>query len=440
MSSIYAQAMAGDSPPRVRVDWQVENDGDVRIFALHSGQSVPVRGAEPIREVLAGTSGAVYDYECPFGIPVRYLIVAGGGSRAVSPAVVLNPSAFYPNDQDWSTDRGAVWLRHLSIPQLSLPIDLANAESPVFKQARSVVDVLNRRSPIVVSDGRRKQLTSTLDIRTWSEEESARIREILADNSVLLLSVPAGERWGITHWYVAVGDVTEERLWQEWAPFEGRVFHLPVEVVDRPVGGTVYPDCSYWSEQRNTSSYFDLNEKHHTYAAMTSCDVTSGPPPSTGVYGLMRYTSPLETQVAGAVRGPDWYQPLNWTGYTFQVPPGGDTYKFVAQYSVQSSQAPMQFWLLLGQGPALPLLADVGPLSYSLADDPIGTLTQLRVVINYPVSLTAGTWSVSYAINSDQTWIEGGTLDPTDPAANDGVWIYQRGYPLDPGTPDPSSF
>ncbi len=264
------------TPPRVRLDVTADADAAVRIVRIDPRSATPVRGTDEPYALVAGQTVTLYDYEVPFGMPVRYLATDAEGKSTASTKVTVNPVNFYPNDVGFTTTRGAVWLRHLTIPKLSMPVDLSNAESPTFKQARSVVDVLNRRSPIVVSDARRKRLTTTLDIRTWSLEESAQLREMLSDNSVLLLDVPDGERWGITHWYIAVGDVTEERLWQEWAPFEGRVFHLPVEMVDRPTGGTVYPECCYWSEQRNKATYFDLNEAHPTYAQMTVCAVPGG--------------------------------------------------------------------------------------------------------------------------------------------------------------------
>ena len=270
MAFVTVTPMPDATPPRMRVQLGWDTTTEVTVSRRDTDRSRPVWGAEPL-SVDGGTGPLLYDYECPFGLPVVYEATGADGTFAVSESTVLSPTAFYPNAEGWSTERGAVWLRHLTNPVLSMPIDLANAESPVFKQTRSVVDVLNRRTPIVVSDGRRKELTSTLDVRTWSLDEAAQLRALCADNSVLLLTVPAAERWGITQWYVSVGDLTEERLWQEWAPFEGRVFHLPVEVVDRPAGGNVYAECSYWSIGNGVPSYLALAENHNNYAALASC-------------------------------------------------------------------------------------------------------------------------------------------------------------------------
>lgn len=270
MSSISAEAVANQSPPWNQITLSWDGPEPVTILRRDPDRSRPVRGAEPVNN--GGLFLIVNDYEAPFGVPVVYEAVGSESrSTAVSASVTLNPENWYPNDQGFFTNRGAVWLRHLTKVGLSMPIDLFNAESPVFKQTRSVLDVLDRRTPIVIADGRRKQLTSTLDIRVWSLEEGDRLKALLEDNSVLLLTVPAAERWGITQWYVTVGDVTEERLWQEWAPFEGRVFHLPVEIVERPSGGRVYSTCTYWSEQQRHASYLELAESYPSYAEMSIC-------------------------------------------------------------------------------------------------------------------------------------------------------------------------
>jgi len=278
------------TPPRAVVSLSWGAATQVRVFRRDPDRSRPVRGCEPLQ--LTGATATVHDYEVPFGVGVCYEAVDDDGQTAVSATVNMFPTAFYPNDQGWSTSRGAVWLRHLTNPRLSMPIDLANAESPVFKQSRTVLDVLNRPEPVVLTDGNRKTFTTTLDVRTWSLEEADRLRALLADNTALLLSVPPRERWGLTSHYIAVGDVTEDRLWQEWAEYEGRVFHLPVEIVERPVGGKIYADCSYWSAQQSVASYLDLAARYNTYAQLATC--TPATAPGTFPPGGVTYTQLLD--------------------------------------------------------------------------------------------------------------------------------------------------
>ncbi len=437
------------SPPRLRIQTFTStvldpetNDfvaSDLRVERVDAAGACVVRGADPVSNKTSVFS--VFDYECPFGVPVRYVVTdLGTGQRVTSSTVTLSPTGFYPNNVGFTTTRGAVWLKHLSDTALSMPIDLANAESPQFKQTRSVVDVLNRRTPIVVADARRKNLTSTLDIRTWSLEEAARVREILADNSVLLLDVPAGERWGITHWYIAVGDVTEERLWQEWAPFEGRVFHLPVEIVDRPTGGVVYPACCYASEQRGKGSYYDLNAAHPTYAQLTSCYVPPPPDPDpdpldpggTSKPGLKMFSSAIEgDDEDGAVRGPGYWQstPEDWGPNTFTVDdPDGEEIWFFAQYNVRSSQQPMTLAILLTEAPTFPAAGQVGPLVSSTTEDPISQHTLISVVTPDPLLVPQGTYRATYVVYSNGTWIEAPRFDSTEIRYASGVFLYSRNY------------
>ncbi len=442
------------SPPRLRIQTFTStvldpetNDfvaSDLRVERVDAAGACAVRGADPVSNKSSVFS--VFDYECPFGVPVRYVVTdLATGQRVTSSTVALTPTGFYPNTVGFSTTRGAVWLKHLSDTALSMPIDLSNAESPQFKQTRSVVDVLDRRSPIVVADAKRKNLTSTLDIRTWSLEEAARLREILADNSVLLLDVPAAERWGITHWYVAVGDVTEERLWQEWAPYEGRVFHLPVEIVDRPTGGVVYPACCYASEQRGKGSYYDLNAAHPTYAELTSCYVPPPPPPDpdpldpgdTDKPGLRLFTSALDDETEGMVRGPGYWQssPQQWNPNTFTVDdPDGEEIWFYAQYNIRSSEQPMTIAILLAEGTTFPLAGQVGPLVSSSTEDPITQQMLIGVTSNGPLLIPPGTYTVVYLLYSDGTWIEAERLDGSGlPRYASGVFLYSRNYAYHPG-------
>lgn len=276
MGQITGADGGGNLPPRMilALSWD-SDDTDVTILRNDpDGVARPVRGAEPLHLDAGVTSWSGEDYEAPFYDQVTYLAMSGS-TVLVSTTVSCNPP-FYANDLGWYSNQSSPWLKHLTIPALSMQVDVANAESPVYAQTRSVQTVLNRRSPIVLADAKRKNPTTTIDIRTWSLPEAAKLRALLADNSILLLDVPGSDGWGMDHQWIAVGDVTEERLWQEWAPYPGRVFHLPVEYVDRPAGGGVYPLCSYWSEDNASNTYAQFDTHYATYAALSSCTVNAG--------------------------------------------------------------------------------------------------------------------------------------------------------------------
>lgn len=267
------------TPPNVGLVLTWDTDAKVTVSRRDPDLARGVRGCEPVT-VTAGVPVTLADYEAPLSTDVVYEAVDEAGKYAVSGTARNTATLGYPNNVGWEgSPRGAVWLKHLTIPALSMPVDLSNADSPGFKQTRTVLEPLNRRDPIVLADTKRKYPTTTLDVRTWSLEEATSLRRLLADSSVLLLQVPAGERWGLGNVYVAVADVTEERLWQEWAPFEGRVFHLPVEVVERPSGGTLFPACCYWSKQDGQASYLAFDTQYGNYAKLGACDVNAVAPP-----------------------------------------------------------------------------------------------------------------------------------------------------------------
>lgn len=274
-----------NNPPRVLLSlaWDID-DTDVTITRRDPDGPRPVRGAEPLHLPAGSTTWTGYDYEAPFGPSVVYEARGADGTTVTGGPVTCTPG-YYPNNQGWTGTHGAVWLRHLTNPALSMPIDLANAESPAYGQTQTTVAVLNRASPIVLTDTRRKNPTTTLDVRVWSQAEADALRELLSDNSVLLLGVPASQKWGLAHSWIAVGEVTEERLIQEWAGFEPRVFHLPVQIVDRPVGGALYPSCCYWWVDRRAVTYLQVAEQYATYAELAACTAPT-PTPDTSVLML----------------------------------------------------------------------------------------------------------------------------------------------------------
>lgn len=219
-----AEPQPGNTPPRVRIDfdWPGASD-EAWIMRLDpDGRQRPVRLAEPAP--LVGGTWTGFDYEAPFGVPVRYLARVGGTIVATTDALTL--------------DVDQAWLRHPGVPDLSMPMrcTVAEFQPEQLRASRGVFDVVGASYPIVITDGARKSAESGMVLRTETANELARLRAIIADCSVLLLSIPPSWEWGITHDYVSIGDVQIARQLQ-YGPDQTRDISVPYTVVGRPAGG-----------------------------------------------------------------------------------------------------------------------------------------------------------------------------------------------------------
>ena len=212
-------------PPRVRLD-VVDADApaveSVTVTRLDpDGRIVPVRTFDGNPLDLTGGPGLIYDYEAPFGAPVRY-------SSQESPATV---------SAEVTVDEQRVWLIHPGVPALSMPVNVAEFGKRSRPVARGVHRPMSRRYPVVQTDGRRKAAEAVLELNTFTLSERAAFETLTDDAATLLLNVPAGFGWGVGAEYVDLGDLDEERL-IIWAGQPRRLQTLPYLVVDRPVGGS----------------------------------------------------------------------------------------------------------------------------------------------------------------------------------------------------------
>lgn len=157
------------------------------------------------------------------------------------------------------------WLVHPGVPGLSVKLNKITGLAPrVSVVNRGVFQPYGRKTPIVVSDGRRKAPTSQLQVRTSSLAEKTAMNALLDDASVLLLNIPASLGWGVANEYVSLGDVEEARQLDEGAdPY--RVWTAPYQVVDRPIGGS-----------QSTRTYADVLAVYGTYQTVRSGYSTYG--------------------------------------------------------------------------------------------------------------------------------------------------------------------
>lgn len=253
---------ASNSPPRVRLN--ITDTGTPNVTATTvtrldpDGRTRPVRTADgnPLTLTTSGSNrvGLLYDYEVPFGAPVTY-------STLESPTVLAAPVTVAVT---------RVWLIHPGVPELSTTITVAALGPRARKVQQGVFYPMGRGAPVVQTDGARKAAEYTLSVLTMTENERAKLDQILADAGPLLLNVPSSKGWGITYEYLAVGDVSENRQ----SPFAGeplRVTEMACTVIERPVGGS-QSERTYVDVLAINATYASLMPKYNTYL-----DLLAGP-------------------------------------------------------------------------------------------------------------------------------------------------------------------
>ncbi len=238
--TLTATAVAAGDPPRVDLSLSWAGAEEITVQRVDpDGRTRPVRNAEPADLTSGAWAGS--DYESWFGESTVYQ--ATSGSATIDAAAV-------------SLDVDTVWLRHPGTPTLSQQIRFEGWSDLVRPVTQAVLEPLGRLYPIVVTDGKRKSPRTTMTVRALTLTELDEVLALFADAAVLLLDVPPGKGYGITHHYIAAGDLTEARLNPGIYASESRTLTMPVIVVDRPAGGdqavrtwaTVLTEATTWTE------------------------------------------------------------------------------------------------------------------------------------------------------------------------------------------------
>lgn len=239
-----------NTPPRTLL--QLTYTGQTSAVITRSdpdGRERPVRLGEPAALDVSG-SWVGFDYESWFGEPSTYTAVTGAGSLTTS-SVTL--------------DATAIWLRHPGVPSLSLPIDFQGEGEPVRPVNQAILEPLNRRTPIVVTDGRRRAKRGTITIRTATADEADALLDLLDDTSVLLLDIPPARTLNMApHQYLSLGDLTEGRRRPDYYPNPHKIFTAPYVVVDRPAGG-LQAERTYDTVLADFASYTAVKNAYATY-------------------------------------------------------------------------------------------------------------------------------------------------------------------------------
>ena len=247
-ATITATPEPAATPPRVRLNVTTDQSTLVLYRVAQDGTKTVVRSYDGGPFPVPGTTLLTYDVEAPLGLPVSY--TADGSGVTNSAVVTLSGST--------------VWLTHVGVPARSRAITVKSFGERQDPVEQSVRYPLNRKFPVVASDGRRKAPTYEMTVLTRTLTEVSDIEAILDDLTPLLLQVPASKGWGVVSEYVNVGPAAQRRL----TPFAGnpdRDWALALAVVARPIGGA-----------QTDNTYAKSFAAYPTYAARFAAAPTYG--------------------------------------------------------------------------------------------------------------------------------------------------------------------
>ncbi|HEX5543676.1 MAG TPA: hypothetical protein VFX60_19335 [Micromonospora sp.] len=249
-TAFTATAEPTNSPPRTLLELTYTGQTSAVIMRTDpDGADRPVRLGEPATLDGSGT-WVGYDYESWFGEPSTYTATTAAGTLTAGPVTL---------------DVDKIWLRHPGVPSLSMEIDFQGEGEPVRPVNQAILEPLNRRAPIVVTDGRRRAKRDTITIRTKTDDEAAALLALLDDVAVLLLDLPISKNYGMDrHQYLALGDLRQARLRPDYYPHPWRIWTAPYIVVDRPAGG-LQSERTYASVLADLATYTAVRTTYGTY-------------------------------------------------------------------------------------------------------------------------------------------------------------------------------
>lgn len=213
------------------------------VYRVKAGGNINVRGAENV----APTGSNLWvgaEYEAPQGVALTYGADLTDGVTNFTITAAVNGMVDYGGD----------WVTPVGNPALGTNVTIeAGGIGPLLRDVvQDVQPVLNRRSPVVVSYGRR-YFESEWSLLTLSDAERSQM-ELILSYPILFFAARSGYGFDDPI-YLAVGRVEEERTSPLGAE-ESRRWRLQVTKVDRPpadYAGTIIGVT--WDTRDNTNTW-----------------------------------------------------------------------------------------------------------------------------------------------------------------------------------------
>lgn len=209
-------------PPRMLIDLKGALGSTVTISRVDAaGNTTPIRLANPGE--LSGGAWVGYDYEAPFGQPVRYRAVADQSNIVIT-------------SDDAMLDVSAPWLIHPGLPDLSVPLSVAKVGDRTMGVNQGVFNVLGRSDAVTVTDYARQSPVFDLQVLTGTQEAEDALQDLLADSSALLLQIIYPDIRRTIYRWVSIGPVTQSWLVEDYYGSDDLMWTLPCTVTSRPSG------------------------------------------------------------------------------------------------------------------------------------------------------------------------------------------------------------
>lgn len=243
--------------PRFALSISSSNGSTITAISLtrtFAGATVPVR----VQPTAGPSPRTVNDYEADWDAPVTYTaVVTSGAGTETFTSTGATITSTYP------------WAVHPTTPALSFRLDQAATTAAGLRTmgnvSRDATDtahtVLGSPYRVYTTTGPRSAPTLTVEFTTVTTLEAQTVRAALNDLTPLLFRIPAAYGWDFENGYYRVGQTDEARVIQYGAE-QGRVFTLPLERVEQPVGtqqserawGNVLNDFGSWAAVRGAYS------------------------------------------------------------------------------------------------------------------------------------------------------------------------------------------
>lgn len=191
-----------DAAPTPRVEITVTTVADTVTYTVYrSGPSgtVTVRGG--YRLTAAGGPALVIDYEAPFGVAVRYAVIAYDAAGRPSP------------QSPWSApvtlaDPVCPWIADAVVPATAMPVSPTIWAQRDHTREATVLWPVTADAAVVVANVRPRP-TSDMQVLTYTNNESAKLRTVLAAATAIFRPPST---WDWPGGYVYLDGVVEQRL------------------------------------------------------------------------------------------------------------------------------------------------------------------------------------------------------------------------------------